>query len=48
MKIVFEGRILPRLVMTYSPILGVKYELRNVLVDETEEETKEEDDEKRN
>jgi hypothetical protein len=34
MKKIYSGTVYQELVMVYSPILGVTYELRNVLVDD--------------
>ena len=34
MKKVYSGTLYQELIMVYSPILGVTYELRNVLVDD--------------
>ena len=34
MKKVYSGTVYQELVMVYSPILGVTYELRNVLVED--------------
>ena len=34
MKKVYSGTVYQELVMVYSPILGVTYELQNVLVDD--------------
>lgn len=34
MRVAYKARIEKRLVMTYSPILGTTYEIRNVLIEE--------------
>jgi hypothetical protein len=34
MKIVYSGTMYQRLVMVYSPILGVSYELQNVMIED--------------
>lgn len=34
MKKIYSGTVYQELVMVYSPILGVTYELQNVLVDD--------------
>ena len=43
MKKIYSGTMYQRLVMVSSPILGVKYELQNVMVEDEPSKTKEDE-----
>lgn len=44
MKKIYSGTVYQELVMVYSPILGVTYELQNVLVEDEPSKLKKKDE----